>query len=466
MAGAYLNRLLHKNMAKVTKKKKDTGKGVKKSPAVAKKKVVKKKKPVFKAPRGMHDILPEEWPARDKFYKTVREVAEFYGFGRIEPTMLEEKDLFVRTVGEGTDIVEKEMYAIKGKGSSSLVLRPEVTASVVRSYLEHALHRRPQPQRLYYISPSFRYERPQAGRFRQFWQVGLESLGGDSDSIYDAQIIITFHKMLQALKLKDIVVGINSIGSVGDRQSYKKKLVEHYQKASSKICKDCKERLKKNPLRVLDCKVKECQPVKEAAPIILDSLSGASKTHFKAVLEFLDEVGVPYVLKPHMVRGLDYYNKTVFEIFQGGDSSELALVAGGRYDHLAEALGGRATNGIGGAMGVERVLSLVKEKYPEYGEDKHKKSVVLVYVGALAKKKGVLLLEEFRESGVSVVSNLGKSSLSGQLEAADKLGAPLALILGQKEVFEESVIIRDMKTGVQETVPIAKVVKEIKKKLK
>ncbi len=425
-----------------------------------------RKKVVFQSPRGMHDILPGDWQILTKFYSKAAEILEFYGFSRIETPIAEERDLFVRTVGEHTDMVEKQMYSLRSRGREDLVLRPEITAPVVRSYLEHGMHRLPQPQKLYYFSQVFRYEKPQAGRFRQFWQVGAETLGGESDPIHDAQMIIAFYKLIEDLKLGNVVVGINSIGGASDRQNYKKKLVDYYKKHVREICKDCARRIKTSPLRVLDCKVKGCQVVKEDAPITLDHLASVSKAHFKQVLELLDELSIPYILKPNLVRGLDYYNRTVFEIYVAEEGKEdFALVGGGRYDYLAEQLGGRQTAGVGAALGVERVVELIREKYPDYGSSRSRKEVYLIHVGALAKKKSVSLLEELRKGGVNVVSNLGKSSLSAQLEGTDKAGAPLALILGQKEVFEESIIIRDMRIGTQETVPLDKVVGEIKKRL-
>ncbi|OGY56842.1 MAG: histidine--tRNA ligase [Candidatus Colwellbacteria bacterium RBG_13_48_8] len=414
----------------------------------------------------MHDILPHEAQAWERFCKLAKDIAGFYGFSKIETPMVESEELFARTIGETTDIVEKEMYLVRGGGGTRLVLRPEMTASVVRSYLQHGLHRLPQPQRFYYLGPAFRHENPQAGRYRQFYQFGLEILGGESDPVYDAQVIIAFCKLLESLKIKDFAVGINSIGSIAERQNYKKKLVDYYRHHIGEICRNCKKRIKTNPLRLLDCKTKVCQPIKSDAPIILDYLSIASKSHLKNVLEFLDEINIPYVLKPHLVRGLDYYNKTVFEIFLSSEGEDdTALVGGGRYDYLAESLGGRSTPGVGGSLGIERVLEIIKGRDPSFGVPRQSKQVFLVHVGQLAKRKGISLLEEFREANIPVVSNLGKSSLSNQLESADRAGAALALILGQKEVFEENIIIRDMRTGVQETVPLTKVVKELKKKL-
>lgn len=414
----------------------------------------------------MHDILPEEEPARARLYKAAKEVLEYYGFSKIETPIAEEEELFTRTVGMDTDIVAKEMYLVRSKGKVRLVLRPEMTAAVVRSYLEHGMHRLSQPQQFYYIGPAFRHENPQAGRYRQFYQIGAEIIGGESDPVYDAQTVIAFVRLLEEVGLKNLIVGVNSIGSTGDRQNYKKKLVDYYRGRVKEICEDCKRRMKTNPMRLLDCKSKGCQTVAEEAPVVLDHLSGASKAHFKSVLEYLDEAGIPYVLKPRLVRGLDYYNRTVFEVFAEDDEQgERALVAGGRYDYLAESIGGRPTPGVGAAMGVERVLEVIKEKDSSFGVPRPKKKACLVHVGQLAKRKCIPLLEELRKANLSVMSNLGKTSLSAQLELADKTGASLALILGQKEVFEENIIIRDMRTGVQETVPLTKLVKEIKKKI-
>ncbi len=436
-------------------------------PAKKTMKKISKKKHIFQSPRGMHDILPNEEPARAKLYKAAKEVLEYYGFNKIETPIVEEEELFIRTVGEDTDIVTKEMYLVRSKGKIRLVLRPEMTASIVRSYLEHGMHRLPQPQKFYYVGPAFRHENPQAGRYRQFYQIGAEIVGGESDPIYDAQTVVAFVRLLEEIGLKNLIVGINSIGSAGDRQNYKKKLIEYYKGNLKEICDDCKRRMKTNPLRLLDCKSRGCQTVAEEAPVVLDYLSGASKAHFKSVLEYLDEAGIPYILKPRLVRGLDYYNKTVFEIFAEDDErGERALVAGGRYDYLAESIGGRPTPGVGAALGVERVLEVIKGKDPSFGVPRPKKRVYLVHVGQLAKRKCISLLEELRKENLTVMSNLGKTSLSNQLELADKGGATLALILGQKEVFEESIIIRDMKTGVQETVPLTKLVREIKKKIK
>ena len=419
-----------------------------------------KEKVSFQTPRGMRDILPYEWPLWEKVYRAAKEVAESYNFVKIVTPVLEQTDLFVRGVGESTDIVEKELYSLRTKGGDRLTLRPEGTVPAVRAYIQHGMHKLPQPVRLYYLEPFFRHENPQAGRYREFYQFGLEVLGGENDPIYDAQVIIATSRFLEELKLKDTIVHINSIGCRVCRPNYIRKLNEYYK--SKAVCKDCDRRLESNPLRLLDCKNSICEPVKAGAPSILDNLCSACKAHLKGVLEFLDEVSISYTLDPMLVRGLDYYSRTVFEFISGSDN--LALAGGGRYDYLAEMLGGRSMPAVGMAAGVER---LIEAAVAAGGlvQPKPKARIFLVHVGEITKRKALSLIEEFRRHGVGVTEALGKDSLSAQLERAAKLGAPLALIFGQKEAFEESIIIRDMSTGVQEPVPLEKAVEEVKKRL-
>ena len=413
-------------------------------------------------PKGMRDVLPSDAPPRDKVVEVSRRMAEFYDFAEVNTPILEKFELFKRGVGEKTDIVGKEMYTLKTKGGDKLALRPEGTAPVVRAYLQHGMHKLPQPQKFYYFGPFFRHERPQAGRYRQLWQVGLEIIGGESDPVYDAQIIVMFYRILEELGVESPAVNINSIGCRVCRPGYRTKLLVYYK--GKDVCKECKERLKENPLRVLDCKNEQCQPFKAEAPSVLDSLCSACRSHLKQVLEYLEELGLPYFMNPTLVRGLDYYNRTVFEIFPEGDN--LALVAGGRYDYLAEMLGGRPTPAGGAAMGVDRVADLIKMENPKLFAHKTKKKIFLVHIGELAKKKSLPLMEDFRKAGIPTRTSFGKNSLSNQLQDANKDGSDIALILGQKEVYEESIIIRDMNTGVQETVPFGKVVEEARKKMR
>ncbi len=423
-----------------------------------------KKEEILKTPKGMHDILPEEGRWWDKVRKATEKVTEFYGFQKIETPILEQAVLFSRTVGEDTDIVQKEMYTVKTKSGDTLALRPEGTASICRAYLEHSLSKAAPMQKFWYEGPMFRYENPQAGRLRQFHQIGLEVLGGVADPMYDAQVIIAMYRLLEDLRIKNITLRINSIGCKVCRPAYKRQLQAYYKNNLKKLCGDCNKRYKDNPLRLLDCKNEKCQPYKEDAPNFFDKLCSSCSTHLKSVLEYMDELGVPYILDNQLVRGLDYYSKTVFEFYAEGENS-WALGGGGRYDYLMEMLGGKATPAVGGAFGVERIVETMKSQGVSLPERTPKK-VFIVHVGDLAKKKALKIIEELRHAGISVTEALSKDSLKAQLKAADKEGAAIALILGQKEIFEGNIIIRDLKNSLQESVPTERMVEEIKKRLK
>lgn len=408
----------------------------------------------------MHDILPADQPLWEKLRKVARELGEDYNFERIDTPLVEPMALFERTAGESSDIVEKQMYVLKTKEDDSLVLRPEATASVARAYVEHGMAHVPQPVKLYYFGPLYRHEQPQEGRVRQFHQAGFEIIGGDSDAVYDAQIVAVAYRFLEEMKVGKLEIRINSIGCKQCRPIYRKKLVDYYKSRPS--CKTCKRRITVNPLRVLDCKEKECATTKAGAPAMIDSLCTGCRGHFKLVLEYLDELGLSYMLDNQLVRGLDYYSRTVFEIFTEG--WDAALAGGGRYDYLLELLGAKATPAVGCAVGLERVgLALAKQGTPVTAKQKNR--VHFIHIGDLAKKKSLSLIEALRRGGVHVAESLGKDSLKGQLAAADKAGAELALIFGQMEAFEESIIIRDLKTGAQETVLLTKFVEAVKKRL-
>lgn len=423
----------------------------------------KTKKQIFQAPKGMHDILPEDQPTWEKIIKAVKDVADFYNFGRIETAILESADLFTRAVGEATDIVEKQMFTLRTRGGDHLVLRPEGTAPIARAYIEHGMSQFPQPLKLYSFGPMFRYEHPQAARFRQFHQAGFEILSNENDSVYDAQVILACYRAIDSLKIKNLTIQINSIGCKNCRPAYRRQLKSYYTRHEKALCKDCKRRLKINPLRLLDCKEEYCQEFKKNAPTMIDNLCNYCHNHFKAVLEFLEELSLPYMLNHYLVRGLDYYTRTVFEIFTEG--LDMALAGGGRYDYLVELLGGKPTPAVGGAIGIERLAAVIKDRNINLGI-KPRSKIFMVYTGSVAKKKALSLIERLRESGLDVFESLGKDSFKAQLRAADKSGSPLALILGQKEVFEENIIIRDMKTGTQENVPFEKIAEIIKKRLK
>jgi histidyl-tRNA synthetase len=396
----------------------------------------------------------------------VHDIARAYGFSRIEPPVLEFAELYNKTSGEESDVVQKEMYTLKTKGGDFLALRPEYTPGVARAYMEHALSRLGQPQKLYSIGPIFRHERPQLGRTRQFTQIDFETLGGVNDPIYDAEIISMFWDLLAELKIKNPTLKLNSIGCRICRPIYKKQLVNYYKNHEKELCPDCVERLKTNPLRLLDCKEEGCVKLRERAPNFLDKLCVTCSAHFKSVLEYLDEILIPYEIDNHLVRGLDYYSRTVFEMYADGKESEIgALPAGGRYDYLMEMIGGSLTPAVGGACGVERLIAVMKAKEIPVSA-KNVKRVFLAHAGDLAKKKAFALLKDLRSWGITVSEALAKESLKAQLKAADKEGIGLALILGQKEIYEKSVIVRDLVSGVQEAVLLEKLPEEIKKRLK
>jgi histidyl-tRNA synthetase len=424
------------------------------------------KKFKFQAPSGMHDILFEDQGYFQKIYKVVEEIADFYHFQKIDTPILEKTELFSRGVGLATDIVQKEMYTLRTKGGDYLTLRPEGTAPVVRAYLEHGMQNLPQPVKLWYFGPFFRHEKPQAGRFRQFHQFGFEVLG-EKNPIVDAQIILIFFQILKELKFKNLLSEINSIGDSQCRPYYKKLLANYFRSREASLCVDCRRRLKENPLRILDCKEEKCQPVISQAPQMIDHLCQECHDHFKEVLEFLDEMEIPYRLNSHLVRGLDYYTRTVFEISEESEDGKIqgALVGGGRYDNLAKLLSRKDIPGCGGAAGIERIASLLKEKkikipVPPASE------IFLAQIGDLAKKKSLKLFEEFRKAKIRVAESFGRDSLKSQLGRANRLGAKITLILGQREALEGTIIIRNMKTGSQETVKLERVVEIVKKYLK
>jgi len=423
------------------------------------------KKPKFQSPTGMHDILPEDQKYFKKVYDVVSNIANFYRFGKIDTPILEQADLFAKGIGVATDIVKKEMYTLKTKGGDYLSLRPEWTAPVVRAYIQNGMQNLPQPLKLWYFGPCYRYERPQANRYRQFWQFGFEIFGEES-SVIDAQIIQIFYNILKELKLDNLIVEVNSIGDSNCRPYYKKLLSSYFKSRESSLCFDCKRRLKENVLRILDCKGEKCQPIKAEAPQILDHLCDGCHEHFKEVLEFLDEIKIPYNLNPYLVRGLDYYTKTVFEIFtESEDAGKQALAGGGRYDKLVRLLRGRDTPACGAAGGIERIISLMKIQQVD-GFKEPEVKVFLAQLGSLAKRKSLKLLDDFRKARIKIDESFGRDSLKAQLNRADKIGAKYTLILGQKEALEGMIIIRNMNNGRQDIVKMEEVISEIKKKLK
>ena len=418
----------------------------------------------YQSPIGMRDLLSEDFKYFNKIEKVCREIAGFYGFQRIEPPILEQSLLFEKGTGQGTEIVQKQMFSLRTKGGDCLTLRPEYTPSIIRAYFEHGMESLPKPVKLWYFGPCFRHEKPQSGRYRQFYQFGFEFLGSES-WIIDAQTIQLSYNILKALEFKNLIIKVNSIGDSQCCPYYKKVLMSYLRSYRNSICADCVKRLKLNPLRILDCKNEKCQEIiRGGAPQILDHLCKDCNDHFKKVLESLDTLKIPYTLDPYLVRGLDYYTRTVFEISteKEGEGGQGTLVGGGRYDNFAKILGGKEVPACGCASGVGRIANLLKEK--SKGDSKTTSKVFLAQVGELAKKKSLKLFEDFRKQKIKVVETLHKDSLSLQLKLANKAGVKYVLIMGQKEALEEKIIIRDMKSGKQKTVALARVIKEIKRK--
>jgi len=426
----------------------------------------------FQSPKGMRDIFGKNQEYFDKIYETCKKVSAFYSFQKIETPILEETDLFSKGIGLSTDVVKKQMFSFKTKGGDDLTLRPEGTAPIVRAYIEHGMKSLPSPSKFWYFGPMFRYENPQAGRFRQFWQFGLETMR-EGSVVRDAEVIAIFYEILSKLKIKDLIVEVSSIGDKCCRPDYIQVLKKYLKSKKNYLCSDCLKRLKDNPLRVLDCKKKKCQIVVSQAPKIIDHLCKNCHKDFKDLLEFLEELEIPYKLNPYLVRGLDYYTKTVFEIFavdkdEQDNPTKLALGGGGRYDDLIDLLGEKREEGtpaVGAALGIDRVVDLMKRRGISVGK-KQKPQVFIAQVGALAKRKSLKLMREFASTRISVLEAFGKDSLRAQLKMADKSGVEYTLVLGQKEALDGVILVRSMATGKQHKVELDKIVEEMKKMLK
>ena len=401
--------------------------------------------------------MPDDQIYFKKLAKSLDGVTGYYNYKRIDTPVIEMAELFLKGTGAGTDIVEKEMYVFRTKGGDMVALRPEFTPSIARSYIENGMHNLPQPVKLWTSGPCFRHEKPQAGRYRQFSQFSLEALGEKNPSI-DGQIIQMSYDILKELGFKSLAIEVNSIGDSECRPYFKKILVGYFRSRRASLCADCQRRLKENPLRILDCKEEKCQRVKAGAPQIIDHLCKDCHAHFKQVLEFLDELELPYALNPYLVRGLDYYTKTVFEIMEKSEDGQAqgTLIAGGRYDGLVKLLGGRDTPACGAAGGFERIVNLMgtREKKPFSNQEEPR--IFLAQLGQLAKRKSMKLFEDFREAKIPVAESFSKDSLKAQLRAADKLGIRWVLIFGQKEALEDFITLRDMDTGIPKAIKIDK----------
>ncbi|HEX9771851.1 MAG TPA: histidine--tRNA ligase [Steroidobacteraceae bacterium] len=415
----------------------------------------------YRAPRGVSDILPADQPYWRWLRDTAVRVAESYGYGEIQTPVFERAGVFIRQEARGTDVVDKEIYVFEDRGGDELALRPEGTAAVCRSFLEHGMGSLPQPVRLYYLSDFFRYDRPQAGRYRMFHQFGVEAIG-DSEPAIDAEVLDLLRTFYDALGLTGYRLMLNSIGDPVCRPAYIEKLRAYYADKLGRLCGDCQRRFELNPLRMLDCKNEPCQPFKAGAPRISDNLCNPCAEHFAKVKGLLDDLGIVYQPDPLLVRGLDYYARTTFEFEPvGSDSQQSAIGAGGRYDGLMEQLGGKPTPGIGFGAGIERIILNLKAQGLE-SPVAAPPDAYLAIVDAAAESRAMVLARELRLGGARVITGAAGRSMKSQMRQANALGARFALVLGERELADGSVSVRDLAAQSQEIVPAAEVLGRIK----
>ena len=414
---------------------------------------------MYHAPRGTADLLPQEQSYWRYLEHVAQRLAQRYGYRRIDTPVFETTGIFTRTTGEATDIVEKEMYTFQDRGGDLLSLRPEGTAPICRAYLEHGMHAWPQPVRLYYFCPIFRYDRPQAGRYRQHHQFGVEVLG-DGDATVDAEVVALAWGLYQELGLSDLTLQLNSIGDSQCRPAYLEALQGYYRQHTPRLCSDCQARLEHNPLRLLDCKQAGCQPSVQDAPRSIDYLCAPCREHWDQLTGYLDTLGIPYQLNPRLVRGLDYYTRTVFEILPLEEGAQSSLCGGGRYDGLIEQLGGRPTPGVGFATGIERIiLNLKRQEVPVPQEPAPQ--VLVAYVGARCRAEGVKLAAQLRAQGIGAVLAPSGKSLKGQMRHASTMDATYVVILGEEELSRQVAVLRDLGRREQREVPLASLPQEL-----
>lgn len=415
-------------------------------------------------PRGTSDILPGEVERWQYVEGEIRSLCRLFNFREIRTPVFEHTELFLRGVGEGTDIVEKEMYTFTDRGGRSLTLRPEGTASVVRAYLEHKLYAEGGAAKFYYLAPMFRYERPQAGRLRQHHQFGVEIFGASSAAA-DAEVISLAMALLQRLGLAELTVHLNSIGCSGCRPAYRRELQDYFRPHLAALCPDCQRRFERNPLRLLDCKEEGCRRVREGAPQILQHLCLECREHFQSLQDQLERLGIPFRLDPWIVRGLDYYTRTVFEVLGAHLGAQSTVCAGGRYDGLIESMGGPPVPGVGFGLGLERLLLLLEKG----GHLNLAPPGPLIFVAAADPAGGraaLTLTQELRRAGLMCELDLTGRSLKSQLKQADRLGATWAVLLGEKELAEGAATVRDMETGREERLPLSELALRLNARVK
>ncbi|MBQ0140234.1 MAG: histidine--tRNA ligase [Kurthia sp.] len=408
----------------------------------------------FKVPRGTQDILPGQSEKWQKIEGVMRHLSNLYRYAEIRTPMFESTELFQRGVGDTTDIVQKEMYTFEDRGGRSLTLRPEGTASIARSYVEHKMFGYPdQPVKVSYLGPMFRYERSQKGRYRQFVQFGVEAIGS-KDPAVDAEVIELAMRIYQECGLKDLKLVINSLGDKEVRLAHRDALIKHFEPHIGEFCSDCQNRLEKNPLRILDCKVDAKNPLLGSAPKLTDYLNEESAAYFNQVKNYLDVLGIDYEVDPNLVRGLDYYNHTAFEIMSTseGFGAITTLCGGGRYNGLVEDLGGPETPGIGFGMSIERLLLALEAEQVELDVD-NQLDIYIVAMNEAAKEKAVELTSSFRAKGISADIDYANRKMKAQMKSADRLQAKFVIVLGETELEEMQANVKEMATGTQEQVP-------------
>jgi histidyl-tRNA synthetase len=409
---------------------------------------------MIKGIKGVKDLLPEETPRWRLIEETARRWAAGYGFQEIRIPIFEVTTLFARSIGASTDIVEKQMYTFQDRDGTSLTLRPEGTAGTVRAYIEHNRAADPLPQKYFYLGPMFRHERPQAGRLRQFHQFGVESFG-TADPRADIEVIALLWRVLSELALPGVTLELNNLGYTADREAYKPQLVAYLRRQEDALCGNCRRRVETNPLRVLDCKVPDCRAATDSAPRLADSLSERARTYFGEVLAGLDRIGIPYHLNHRLVRGLDYYCLTTFEVTTGNLGAQNAVGAGGRYDGLVETLGGPPTPAVGFAAGLERMAMMLPETALAMAP-----RTITVYVAAFGERgsaAGLSALEALRLAEIRAVSDFRSGTLKSHLRQADRLACRFSLIIGDDEVQKGVGILRNMETKVQYDVSLASI---------
>jgi len=416
---------------------------------------------MINAPRGTNDILPPESAKWNYLELKAKYIFDLYNYDEIRTPIFEYTELFQRGIGEATDIVEKEMYTFEDKSGRSLTLRPEGTASVVRSFLENKIYGQAQPTKYFYIGPMFRYERPQAGRYRQFYQLGVEVFG-TQDPMVDAEVIAVGMHYMDILGLKDLQLYINSIGCPDCRPQYLDNLTEYLNDNKEDLCDDCQNRINKNPLRVLDCKNESCQTVIKNAPKIIDHLCEECETHFNSLQNNLKSINIDYEIDTTLVRGLDYYTKTAFEVKYEGLGAQDTIFGGGRYDKLAEEIGSKDVPGIGFALGIERLLLTLDKQEIEIPIDKSI-DIYLTTIGQKAKIASFELLEKFRKKGIKAEIDYQDRSVGGQMKSADRMNATYTVIIGENELESGKATVRNMKDGEEQEIKLESIVESIEK---